>query len=70
MKIAVYRIREVRQSKGVTQSFLAVSAQVSQPYLSDLEHNRRGARPDTIQRIADVLGVDVEELKEKTVESA
>lgn len=66
----MYRIREVRESKGVTQSFLASSAQVSQPYLSDLEHNRRGAKQETIRRIADVLGVTVEELKEKAVESA
>ena len=66
----MYRIREVREAKGVTQSFLALSAQVSQPYLSDLEHNRRGAKPDTIRRIADVLGVTVEDLKEKAVVSA
>ena len=66
----MYRIREVREAKGVTQSFLASSAQVSQPYLSDLEYNRRGAKPETIKRIADVLGVTVEELKEKAVESA
>ena len=66
----MYRIREVRESKGVTQSFLALSAQVSQPYLSDLEYNRRGAKPETLKRIADVLGVDVEELKETAGESA
>ena len=66
----MYRIREVREAKGVTQSFLASLAQVSQPYLSDLEHNRRGAKPDTIRRIADVLGVTVDELKEKAVVSA
>lgn len=66
----MYRIREVRESKGITQSFLAVSAQVSQPYLSDLEHNRRGAKQDTIRRIAEVLGVPVEELKESAAESA
>ena len=66
----MYRIREVRESKGVTQSFLASSAQVSQPYLSDLEYNRRGAKPETLKRIADVLGVDVEELKETAGVSA
>ena len=61
----MYRIREVRISKGVTQSFLAVSAKVSQPYINDLEHNRRGAKPETLKRIADALGVSVEELMEK-----
>lgn len=66
----MYRIREVREAKGITQSFLASSALVSQPYLSDLEYNRRGAKPETLKRIADVLGVTVEELKEKAVESA
>ena len=59
------RIREIRKAKGFTQTSLAVLAGVSQPFLHDLETNRRGAKPDTLKRIADVLGVSVDELTEK-----
>lgn len=56
------RIKEVRESKGFTQTFLAALAKVSQPYINDLENNRRGAKPDTMKRIADALGVDADDL--------
>ena len=59
------RIKEIREEKGITQSFLAACAGVSQPYLSDLEHHRRGAKRETLQRIANVLCVPVEELTKK-----
>jgi len=58
----VYRIKEVRESKGMNQKQLATLAHVSSPYLHDLENNRRGAKPETLQRIAIVLGTDVSEL--------
>lgn len=57
------RIKEIREAKGITQSELAKKAEVSQPYLSDLEKNRRGAKPETYKRIADALGVEVEDLR-------
>lgn len=41
---------------------LAVKANVSQPYMCDLENNRRGARPETLERIANVLGVTASDL--------
>ena len=59
------RIKEIRESKHLMQKELAESAMISRPYLHDLENNRRGARPETYQRIADALGVTVEELMEK-----
>lgn len=46
----------------VTQTELAQSSQVSQPYLHDLENNRRGAKPETLERIAKALGVSVSDL--------
>ena len=46
----------------LTQSELAALVGVSQPYMHDLENNRRGAKPETLERIAAVLGVKVEEL--------
>ena len=57
------RIKEIRKLKGLQQKELANQAGVTAPYLHDLENNRRGAKPETMQRIADALGVQVEELK-------
>ena len=57
------RIKEVRQQKRITQIALAHSIGVSQPFLCDLENNRRGAKPETMDRIAAALGVTVAELE-------
>ena len=56
------RIKEIRESAGVSQKDLATKANVSRPYLSDLEKNRRGAKPETLQRIAEALGVTTKDL--------
>jgi transcriptional regulator with XRE-family HTH domain len=56
------RIKKVRQQKKIRQIDLARNAGVSQPFLSDLENNRRGAKDETMQRIADALGVKVKDL--------
>ena len=55
------RIKKVRQQKKIRQIDLARNAGVSQPFLSDLENNRRGAKDETMQRIADALGVKVKD---------
>ena len=57
------RIKELREKRGVSQKDLAVAANVSRPFLCDLEKNRRGAKPETMHRIADALGVTVAELE-------
>lgn len=62
-----YRIKEVRCALRVRQKELAEKADVSRPYLCDLENNRRGAKPETLQRIADALGVKVSVLTEREV---
>lgn len=59
------RIKSIREEIKMTQTELAQLADISQPYLHDLENNRRGARPETLERIAAALGVTVEELMEK-----
>ena len=58
------RIKEVREHLRVTQIELARSAGISQPFLCDLENNRRGAKPETMHRIADALGVKVADIVE------
>ena len=57
------RIKEVRQMMRVSQISLARSAGISQPFLCDLENNRRGVKPETLSRIADALGVSVSDLE-------
>ena len=58
------RIKEIREKKKVSQVSLSIKAGVSQPFLCDLENGRRGAKPDTLKRIAEALGVDVLDLEE------
>lgn len=64
------QIKKIRELKRINQKSLAEAARISQPYLSDLEKNRRGARPETWQRIADALGCTIDELFEKNEASA
>ena len=58
------RIKEVRVSLKISQIELAKDAGISQPFLCDLENNRRGAKPETLQRIASALGAEVSDLME------
>ena len=59
----MFRIKGLRQAVGMSQKELAERVHVSTPFLCDLENNRRGAKPETLGRIADALGVSVDELK-------
>ena len=61
------KVREIRKMRGLTQIQLSEKANISQAYLCDLEKNRRGAKPDTFQRIADALDVSVNELVDQEV---
>ena len=46
----------------MTQKELASRAMISPPYLHDLENNHRGAKPDTLERIASALSVNASDL--------
>lgn len=59
------RIKELRESKGINQKELSEKAGISRPFLCDLEKNRRGAKPETYQRIADALEVTVSDLRQE-----
>ena len=59
------RIKFIRETLKISQKELAEKSLISAPYLLDLENNRRGARPETLERIAAALGVTVEELSDK-----
>ena len=59
------RIKEIREKLNVSQIELARKAGISQPFMHDLENNKRGAKPETYQRIAEALNVPVAELMRK-----
>ena len=61
------RIKEFREKANIKSGELAKMAKISQPYLYDLENNRRGAKPETLERIALALGVNVTDLIQKAV---
>lgn len=60
------RIREIRTKKRITMTALAKAAGISAPYLHDIEVGNRNGSPDTMDRIAEALGVEPEELAERT----
>ena len=55
-------IKGLRIEKNLTQIELSRMAQISQPYLHDLENGNRGAKRETLERIAKALNVEVEDL--------
>lgn len=57
------RVRYIRKSKGMKLRQVAETAGCSIAFLSDVELNRRGAKPETWNKIADALGVEVDDLK-------
>ena len=57
-------IKQTRERLGVTQKALADAANISQPFLFDLENGNRNAKPETWQRIAAALGCTVNDLIE------
>jgi transcriptional regulator with XRE-family HTH domain len=54
-------IRYLREKRGMTLRTLAKKVDVSAPFLSDVEHNRRNT--DKLPAIAKALGVSVKELQ-------
>ena len=57
------RVREFRLERGWSLKELASHAGVTEKTLIDLEHERHPARPKTVRKVADALGVSVRELK-------
>lgn len=59
------RIREIRTQKRITMTALAKAAGISAPYLHDIEVGNRNGSPDTMDRIAEALGVEPDDLAER-----
>lgn len=50
-------LRSLRKAKGWTQVDLAKAAGLHQPYIAALENGRRTPQLDTLETLADALGV-------------
>ena len=57
-------IREAREAKGMTLRALARALEVSAPFLSDVEHDRRRPSRERLPSFAKVLGVELPVLEE------
>lgn len=56
------RIREIREAKGINQDRLAIKAEISKGFLSDIENNKRNPSSDNLLRLANVLGASLDYL--------
>lgn len=56
------RIRAAREAQSLSQVSLAAAAGISQGYLSQLEHDEREPTLSIAARVANALGVSVDEL--------
>ncbi len=55
-------VRVWRQHRGLTQGRLAAQAGISHPYMSQIESGKRAGTMDVLRRIAEALGVDLEDI--------
>jgi len=66
-QIAV-NVRNIRESKGYTQAFVAEKAGISRPAFRSIETGESVPRPKTLHAVAEALGVGVKELVAPTKE--
>ena len=57
-------LKQIRESKGMSQSKLAEITGIAQSNVSDYESGKKRMREDTIRRFAEALGVSVGEIME------
>lgn len=55
-------LRELRRRRGLSQKDLAKKSGIGQDSISGIESGRHEARPSTLRRLAEALGVEVEDL--------
>lgn len=54
------RLKALRKWRGLTQSELAISSDIAQGFLSDMECGKRSASPDTLLRLCKALNIPAE----------
>ena len=57
--LAAKRIRQIREGKGLSQEELADIAELHRTYISSVERGERNVTVDSLERLADVLNVDI-----------
>ena len=55
-------LQRLRRERGLSQEELADLANIHQTYLSGVERGKRNPTVTVLQRIAEALGADIEEL--------
>lgn len=55
-------MQRLRREKGLSQEELADLANIHQTYLSGVERGKRNPTITVLQRIAEALGVDIEDM--------
>ena len=61
-RVVGQNLRMLRKSKKLTQEELRDATQISQQYLSELEHGKRNPSIQLVAKLADALGVEPMEL--------
>ena len=56
------RVRKIRKELGITQERLAFTAKVSPTFLSHIERGTKKASLHTVQKLADALGIPIQDL--------
>lgn len=59
-------LRRIRHAKGLSQEALAHGADMDRTYISSLERGLYNASIETIAKLADVLGIEPDELLRRT----
>lgn len=62
------KVRKIRKEKGLSIMDLKEKTGLSKSTISDLENNKSSPTIDTLQKIADALGVDVRDFFEDNTE--
>lgn len=55
-------MQEVRKSKGLSQDDLAIKAETHRSLIADIENGNSNAKINTLNALADALGVNLPEL--------
>jgi transcriptional regulator with XRE-family HTH domain len=58
-------LQKLRREKGLSREELADRANIHQTYLSGVERGKRNPTVTVLQRIAEALGADIEDLVSK-----
>lgn len=61
-------LERIRREKGITQVALANATNLSQPFIHDLEKGNRGAKRETLVKIAAFLGCAISDLIDESDE--